>query len=597
MKKIAETTEFLKDILFFAMEIVAKTCGFSVFFYFILYIISATFPLYIAYMLKVILDCVAVDNCNLRVVGSYVVIYASAIIAERIVEGIRNITERKIIERVGLEYEYRVLEHIACLPLEITDTVEGRNTVEETQRAKNTVTYIIPRVIIIISQIYFFCASAVIVFKFNILFATLFALLTIPGIIVRAVNDRELDRFRRKHAPDARRFSYYRWMLTDIYPARDVRLYDLTEPIKGRYFEEKREYCRANKIIDKKKLRWQLLTETIKRSGEIAFTGFVIWSALKKRISIGDAVMYVGLSASMTNSFENTVNLGVYFFNITTRCMKRVISFFEMKTERSLEKSNSLILDNFENLEFSNVTFTYPGSTEKVLDGVSFTIKKGEKIVLVGINGAGKSTIIKLMLGFYHSYDGEIKINGKAYEEYDLKSIRKTFSVLFQDFVKYPLTLRDNIVLSDITREINDNEVMDVLRKSGGYDEIIGKAKNLDAYMTHKFDDNGVELSKGQWQKLAVARAYYKKAEIVIFDEPSSALDADAEDKIFRNFEKITNNTTGIMISHRISSARIASRILVLDGGRIVENGTHAELIANNGLYAYLFNLQKNNYT
>ena len=182
--------------------------------------------------------------------------------------------------------------------------------------------------------------------------------------------------------------------------------------------------------------------------------------------------------------------------------------------------------------------------------------------------------------------------------DYDIKDVRKLFSALFQTFVQYPLTLRENIALSDLERLQNDEEIIEVLKQSGVYEDIKLKLENgLDSFMTRQFDDKGTELSKGQWQKVALSRAYFKNASIIIFDEPSAALDAEAEDRIFKNFEEISEGKTGIMISHRISSSRMSNKIIVLDGGKITEQGTHDELVAKDGLYAKLYNLQREKYT
>ncbi|MCM1224152.1 MAG: ABC transporter ATP-binding protein/permease, partial [Lachnospiraceae bacterium] len=173
----------------------------------------------------------------------------------------------------------------------------------------------------------------------------------------------------------------------------------------------------------------------------------------------------------------------------------------------------------------------------------------------------------------------------------------RQFSVLFQSFVQYPLTLRDNIALSDYAEARNDGKILQALEQSGISEELGAKLdKGLDSYMTRQFDDEGIELSKGQWQKIALARAYFKGAPIVIFDEPSAALDAEAEDRIFRNFEKISGDKTGIMISHRISATRMSNKIIVLADGKVAESGTHQELAGSGGLYAKLYNLQKEKY-
>lgn len=275
--------------------------------------------------------------------------------------------------------------------------------------------------------------------------------------------------------------------------------------------------------------------------------------------------------------------------------MERLFAFLAIKTTiRSFSRS----LEGFESLAFENVYFKYPHTEKYVLSGVSFRMNKGDKLSIVGVNGSGKSTIVKLMLGLYEIESGQILINGYPMTDYDIKDVRKLFSALFQSFVQYPLTLRENIALSDLDRMNNDDEIETALKQSGVQEELEPKLQNgLDSFMTRKFDDKGTALSKGQWQKIALSRAYFKNSSIIIFDEPSAALDAEAEDRIFRNFESISEGKSGIMISHRISSARISNKIIVLDGGKITEQGTHDELVALDGLYAKLYNLQREKYT
>ena len=275
--------------------------------------------------------------------------------------------------------------------------------------------------------------------------------------------------------------------------------------------------------------------------------------------------------------------------------MGKLFEFFAIKTEQT---GGTRKLETFESLTFDNVCFKYPHTDKYVLTGVSFTLNKGDKLSIVGINGSGKSTIIKLMLGLYEIQSGRILINGYPMSDYDMRDVRKLFSALFQNFVQYPLTLRENIALSSLERMDNSDEIEGVLTQSGVYEDIKPKLENgLDSFMTRQFADKGTELSKGQWQKIALSRAYFKNAPIIIFDEPSAALDAEAEDRIFKSFESISDGKTGIMISHRISSARMSNKIIVLDGGKITEQGTHNELVALDGLYAKLYNLQREKYT
>ncbi len=467
--------------------------------------------------------------------------------------------------------------------------------VNDVRYAKNAAVYLTYRLVRIFSWAYTFTVAFTALIVFNVWFSLLMLVLTVPGMILLLVYDKKAENLRREQAPDVRKFCYYRWMLTDPWPAKDVRMYDLTEPIRKRYDEVKGEYICANKRLDTKKLFSMLFAEAVLRSGEIIFTVFVVIKALRGEIGIGDVALYVGLALSAVNAFEGFMNIGLMTYTRTTEVMSRVFDFFAIPTEG---KVGTRELKMFESLEFQNVCFKYPHTEKDVLKGVSFTLIKGDKLSLVGINGSGKSTIIKLMLGLYEIDSGEILINGYPMSDYNTRDVRKMFSALFQNFVHYPLTLRDNIALSDYERVLDDDAVIVALKQSGVYDEMQDKLANgLDSFMTRQFDDRGTELSKGQWQKVALSRAYFKNADILIFDEPSAALDAEAEDRIFKNFEDISEGKTGIMISHRISAARMSNKIIVLDGGIITECGGHDELVEKNGLYAKLYNLQKEKYT
>lgn len=490
-----------------------------------------------------------------------------------------------------------IANKLNSLPLSFIDSSEGRDLSDYADRCEVFVCDEIPfGIFTIIKEIYAFVISIVVLLQLNVWFVILYLLLTIPGIILNYVFDRKAEKFRQEYSADRRKMLYYRWMLVDATPAKDIRMYNLTDDIKQRYNDEYSKYYTQKKQLDKKLLVFSFLTELLRRSGEITMFVYIVYHALIGSISIGDIAMYTGYVITSTNSFYHAVSQFIgYVFYACRFIMPEYFKFLSIACPDDV--SSEIRLSSFETLEFKNVYFKYPLSTEYILKGVSFQINQGDKISLIGINGSGKTTIVKLMLRLYEVDAGEILINGINITRYDIKDIRRIFSVLFQNFVKYPLSLRDNIALSDYQRVYNDEEITQSLKQSGIYDELSDNLNNhLDTKMTRRFSDDGIELSGGQWQKIALSRAYFKNSEILIFDEPSASLDAEAEDKIFNNFAKISNGKTGIMISHRVSSAKMATQIIVLDEGKIIENGTHEELIENNGVYAKLFNLQKNKY-
>ena len=591
---IRQKNLFFKSIGY-SVPLIFKSSKLMILLYLLSNILQSTLTLLSTFILKYVLDSLTDADPQINLIFGWVGLYALSLVVIQANMSVQNILYDSVFKKAENQYECNLARKLAELPLSVIDSSEGKDMVDDVRHAKNTAVYTTYRMVSIVSRLYTFIVAFITLIKFNVWFSFLFLSLTVPGIILNKKFDKKAENLRREKAPDVRKFSYYRWMLTDAWPAKDVRMYDLTNPIKARYDEEKKQYLSANKRLDKQKVGSLLFAETIRRSGETVFIIFVVYQAINGMISIGDIALYIGFALTTSNSFNSIVLNLVMGYTRATTVMGRVFDFFTIHTERSC---GSRSIEHFDSLAFDNVYFKYPHTEKYVLSGVSFTLNCGDKLSIVGINGSGKSTIIKLMLGLYEIDSGRILINGYPMSDYDIKDVRKLFSALFQNFVQYPITLRENIALSDLAKMNHDSEIESALRQSGVYNELQPKLENgLDSFMTRQFDDCGTELSKGQWQKIALARAYFKNAPIVIFDEPSAALDAEAEDRIFKNFAAMSDGKTGIMISHRISSARISNKIIVLNNGKITEHGTHEELVALGGLYARLYNLQREKYT
>ncbi len=585
---------FLKSVRF-SLSLVYQSSGLLVFVYFLLSLLGSALGLLSTYALRFLLNALSSAQAAAPDALIWIAVYVILLVLTQGNEAFQNILYDSVFKKAEHQYECRLADKMSTLSLSVLDSSVGRDMTDDVRYARNTAVYLVYRLVKIISYACTFAAAFVVLFQFNFGFSLLFLVLTIPGIVMTFVFDKRADELRRRQAPDVRKFSYYRWMLTDAWPAKDVRMYDLTEPIKSRYEEVKKEYLAANRRLDKQKLYSLLFAEAVTRVGEVAFSVYVVYEAVLGRIGIGDVALYIGFAVTVAGAFTEMVSYAVFAWARTTAVMGRVFAFFEIESDRPVGK---VPVSAFETLQFDNVCFKYPYTDKYILNGVSFTLHRGEKLSIVGVNGSGKSTIIKLLLGLYEIESGQILLNGLPMGDYDIRQVRKLFSALFQSFAQYPLSLRDNIALSDYDRAGQDAEIEAALKQGGVYEELQEKLENgLDSYMTRKFDDSGTELSKGQWQKIALSRAYFKNAQVLIFDEPSAALDAEAEDRIFQNFEAISEGRTGIMISHRISAARMADRIIVLDGGKITESGTHEELVAQGGLYARFYNLQKEKYT
>ncbi len=247
-------------------------------------------------------------------------------------------------------------------------------------------------------------------------------------------------------------------------------------------------------------------------------------------------------------------------------------------------------------IQFKNVFFRYQGMERDVLKDINLTINEGETVVIVGLNGAGKTTLVKLLTRLYDPSRGTVLLDGHDIKEYDVKELYDMFGMIFQDFGKYAVTAGENIVFGDIERKAGEAEMKEAAGHSGA-DVFIEKLKNgYDTPLMRYFEADGAELSIGQWQKLAIARAFYSDSDILILDEPTASLDPMAEQEIFNQFNELRKNKTSIFISHRLSSATIADKILVMEDGRIVECGSHRELMELKGKYYTLFSTQAARY-
>ena len=273
-----------------------------------------------------------------------------------------------------------------------------------------------------------------------------------------------------------------------------------------------------------------------------------------------------------------------------------LLAFFEMKpTIQSKPNAIPAPRPIVRGFEFRNVSFKYPGSSRLILNGLNFHLQPGERVALIGENGQGKTTIVKLITRLYDPTEGQILLDGIDLREYSLEDLHRNIGVIFQDFMRYEMTARENIAVGSVDRIQQQDDIELAAHKSladtvvsklpAGYDQMLGR----------RFE-GGVELSGGEWQKMALARAYLRDAQLLILDEPTAALDARSELEVFERFAELTEGKMALLISHRFSTVRMADRIVVLSGGRLIEEGNHQELMARGGLYASMFEMQAASY-
>lgn len=426
--------------------------------------------------------------------------------------------------------------------------------------------------------------------------AILFLLpVALPGILVKIKYSRRLFGLRRRQSTLERESSYYDWMLISQYFAKEVRLFNLGPLFIERYRALRKKRRAERLALTKQQVGRDFAAEFI--STLVVFSGLAIvaFRAAAGAITLGDLVMYYqafqrSLSSlkawlsDLASIYENSLFLSHFFAFL--RLKPGVVAPVQPKSvPRPLMRG----------LRVEGVSFSYPQSERQALTDINLEIQAGEHIAIVGENGSGKTTLIKLLCRLYDPDSGRITMDGIPLTEFSPQELRWSFSVLMQDYVNYFMTARENIWLGNVELSLQDERIVKAAIESGA-DEVINRLPK--GYETHlgKWFEEGEELSVGEWQKLAISRALIRDAGIVILDEPTSALDAAAEYKIFELFRKLAADKTAIFISHRLASARISDRIVTMQNGRIIEQGSHEELMRRGGVYARLFELQSRQY-
>lgn len=390
---------------------------------------------------------------------------------------------------------------------------------------------------------------------------------------------------------ERRELDYLRYIGANDEHAKEIKLFGLSDFIANRFKVLSDEYYHQNKKLQIKKSLWGGLFNIIGIATYYGAYIFIIFRVIAGALSVGE---FTFLSGSF-NRLQNQLQRIFFRFSSignSALYLQDYFDFIDLKpTDEILKRPKPMPANIEKGFRFENVSFKYPGTDKFILKNISFEINAGEKIAFVGENGAGKSTLIKLILRFYDLTEGKIFLDDIDITEFDKAEYQNFFGVIFQDFIQYNFTLKENIGVGSIENMDDQERISHSAEQSLAIEVVESLAKGYNQQLGKRFL-NGTELSGGQWQKIALARAYMKDADVIILDEPTSALDARAEHETFERFIGLTKNKTAIIISHRFSTVRMANRILVLKDGIIKELGTHDELIEKNGLYKELFTLQ-----
>ncbi len=395
--------------------------------------------------------------------------------------------------------------------------------------------------------------------------------------------------------PERRQLEYVRQMGASVETAKEVKIFNLNRFLIERFRTLADQFYQANRKLAGRRAFWGTLLAALGTLGYYVAYAYIAWRTVRGDFTIGDLTFLAGsfrrlrqLLESLLTGFSQVAGQALYLDDL--------YSFFRIQAE-IVSRPDALPVPEpiRQGFTFDNVGFRYEGSERWAVRGLSFELRAGEVLALVGENGAGKTTLVKLLARLYDPDEGRILLDGRDLRDYDLDALRASIGVIFQDFVRYHLTAAENIGVGKI-EAMDDRARIEEAARKGMADEVVAELpRGYDQLIGRRFKD-GVDLSGGQWQKIAIARAYMRDAQVMILDEPTAALDARAEYEVFRRFKELSDGKTAVLISHRFSSVRMADRILVLADGKVEASGTHEELMVQGGRYAELFELQAAGY-
>ena len=421
---------------------------------------------------------------------------------------------------------------------------------------------------------------------------------SLPAAIVNYLYRNRNFWYMRRHSKERRELNYYSSVLTNKDLVKEVKVLGLGDTFIHKYENVFVRYFKGIRSLVIREGITQTLVGLLTATINFVLFAFIAYNVVFHQGQIGDYSLYTGALTSIAGFVTTIVNAtariyeGTLFVDNMMTFMKEKPKIVSLLPEG---KKPEIGIEHI--LELRGVSFAYPGSPREVIRNVNLTLRSGESTVLVGLNGAGKTTLIKLIMRLYDPTSGVILLDGRDIREYQPEEYYNLFGIIFQDFAKFAVTARENIQFGDIDSEHTEERVSEACR-DGGADAFVGELPlKLDTPLTRMFEETGTELSGGQWQKLSIARAFYKNSDILILDEPTASLDPLAEADVFERFNALSEGKIALFISHRLSGAVEADNIIVLEHGTIVEHGSHKELMALGGKYYTLFSTQAKRYT
>ncbi|WPP50617.1 ABC transporter ATP-binding protein [Catalinimonas niigatensis] len=566
----------------------------------ILRIVRSAIPVSMLYIGKLIIDeVVRITQTNgsddLSLLFTYIGLeFLLAIISDAINRA-TVLLDSLLGDKFSNESSVRLMEHAGTLDLAQFEDADFYDKLERARRQTIRRTTLMTQVLSQFQSTITIGFLAVGLIAFNPWLILLILVAVVPAFLGESHFNERSYSLNNQWTPERRELDYFRFIGASDETAKEVKIFGLSNFLVDRFSKLADQYYLANRKVAIARARWGSAFAAIGSAGYYGAYVMIILQTVNGQLSIGDLTFLAGSFARLRGLLENVLN---QFSSMAegSLYLQDFFDFFEMKPLIALnENSLSVPQPIQQGFTFENVGFKYPNTNIWAVRNLSFTLHAGEKLALVGENGAGKTTIIKLLTRLYDPNEGRILLDGVDLREYHPTQLREAIGVIFQDFVRYQMNASTNIAVGKIEEKDNRLKVDDAAYR-GMADQVISKLpKGYEQMIGRRFAE-GVNLSGGEWQKIAISRAYMRDAQLLVLDEPTAALDARAEYEVFHRFADLTLGKSAVLISHRFSTVRMADRILVLENGGLLEIGTHEELLLKGGKYAELFDLQAQGY-
>jgi len=488
-----------------------------------------------------------------------------------------------------------IIQHAARLDMYQFENPEFYDKLERARRQTSSRTALMSQVLQQLQEFITVLTLGAGLIAFNPWLILILVIAVIPSFLGESHFNQRSYSLTRSWTPERRELDYLRYIGASDTTAKEVKIFNLSDFLANRFAELSHQYYLANRKIAVQRAGWGVLLSAL---GTLAYYGAYVVIALQTisgAITLGTLTFLTGSFARMRGMLQSIMNR---FSRITESALylQDLFDFLELEPSIKTESDSVPFPDTVQRgFTFENVGFRYPGTDKWAIRNLSFQLRPGEKLALVGENGAGKTTLVKLLARLYDPSEGRILIDGVDLRTINLESLRRNIGIIFQDYIRFQLKAKENLAVGNIDQLANLDLIEASAQKSMANEVIDELPERYEQFLGKRFKD-GVDLSGGQWQKIALGRAYMRDAQLLILDEPTAALDARAEHEVFLRFSELIEGKSAVLISHRFSTVRMADRILFLENGQLLELGTHQELLEKGGKYAELFQLQAQGY-